>query len=505
MQNHNQRVAIVAHQLTLCPPLPSVIGPVEFTEFCARWERVDALLRSGVEREFVTRCVQQKVRKRPLTPPEQAAYQLESQRALRCTMARVLLQESLREFSCHLAESPVLQRFCLLSDLATVRVPGHSQLQRYACWLSADDLRAVGLTVLQQAQGPDAATTLGLKKPVSFDTVWVDSTCAATNIHYPADWVLLRDAVRTLIEAILVLRAHKLKQRMPTPSTFLTQMNQLCIKMTHAGKGEKGKRTRKAVLREMTALVRTVQAHAERYAALVTAQSVPLGWAVAAQRRMRAVLDQVPAVLQQAHERIIGERPVATQDKILSLYEPDTAVLTRGKASAQVEFGYSLFVVEQRDGLIVDWALPQRPQTDQTLLHDGIARWQGAYGPSGIQTVVTDRGFDGTSARTDLATAGLRNGMCPRSPRQLVERLADPTFRAQQRRRAQTEARIAIVKQTFLGGRLQTKGYAHHVTEVACVILAHNLWVLARLPVASTHRKKTSQSLEKERKLLFAA
>ena len=48
-------------------------------------------------------------------------------------------------------------------------------------------------------------------------------------------------------------------------------MNQLCIRMTHAGKGEKGKQRRKAVLREMKELVQTVQAHAERYVALVVA------------------------------------------------------------------------------------------------------------------------------------------------------------------------------------------------------------------------------------------
>ena len=77
---------------------------------------------------------------------------------------------------------------------------------------------------------------------------------------------------------------------------------------------------------------------------------------------------------------------------------------------------------------------------------------------------------------------------CARAVRaRLASRLEDPAFRAQQRRRAQTEGRIAIVKQTFLGGRLQTKGYAHHDAEVAWIILAHNLWVLARLPVARVH------------------
>ena len=482
--NHNsQSIAIVAQQLPLCPALPRVIGPVEFTEFCARWRRVDALLCAGAERDFVTRCLHYKVRKRPMQLAEQAAYQEESRCALRCTVAMELLQESLRDFSCHLAESPVLQQFCRLGDLEAVRIPGHSQLQRYKYWLPVPEMRAVIAALLQQAQAPDAPATLGLAQPVELETVWVDSTCAETNVHYPVDWLLLRDAVRTLIQAIQVLRAHGLTHRMPEPATFLTTMNQLCIRMTHSGKGAKGKAGRKAVLREMKQLVQTVQAHAERYVALVAAAPTPAGWAEAARRRMQAVLTQLPAVLHQAHERIIGERPVANAIKVLSLYEPTTAVVTRGKAGAQVEFGHTLFIAEQRDGLIVDWALPAAPQSDKDLLLDAMIRWRVAYGTA-IHTVVADRGFDGRVTRQAVDEAGLTNGLCPRSPRQLTQRLTEPSFRAQQRRRAQTEGRIAIVKQTFLGGRLQTKGHPHHDQEVAWTILAHNLWVLARLPVA---------------------
>jgi hypothetical protein len=68
----------------------------------------------------------------------------------------------------------------------------------------------------------------------------------------------------------------------------------------------------------------------------------------------------------------------------------------------------------------------------------------------------------------------------------LAQRLADdPDFRPQQRRRSQTEGRVAIVKQTFLHGVLHTKGHAHHAVEMTWVVLTHNLWVLARLPIAS--------------------
>jgi hypothetical protein len=47
------------------------------------------------------------------------------------------------------------------------------------------------------------------------------------------------------------------------------------------------------------------------------------------------MLKQLPAAIEQAHERIIGERPVPNTKKILRVYEPDV----RGKASGEVEFG----------------------------------------------------------------------------------------------------------------------------------------------------------------------
>ncbi|MBE7499012.1 MAG: hypothetical protein HS113_01620 [Verrucomicrobiales bacterium] len=62
------------------------------------------------------------------------------------------------------------------------------------------------------------------------------------------------------------------------------------------------------------------------------------------------MLAQLPQAVKQAHERIIGERPVANAGKILSLYEGDLHVIVRGKAGAAVEFGNTLFLAEQRKG-----------------------------------------------------------------------------------------------------------------------------------------------------------
>ena len=71
-------------------------------------------------------------------------------------------------------------------------------------------------------------------------------------------------------------------------------------------------------------------------------------------RRLDNVLSQLPAAPHQAHERIMGERLVKNEDKILSLYEPDVQVVVRHKAGAEVEFGHSLLLAESPQGLILD-------------------------------------------------------------------------------------------------------------------------------------------------------
>ena len=56
------------------------------------------------------------------------------------------------------------------------------------------------------------------------------------NIHFPVDWVLLRDATRTLVKAIRLIRKQGLKKRMPEPQAFLKRMNQLAMEMTRQGR-----------------------------------------------------------------------------------------------------------------------------------------------------------------------------------------------------------------------------------------------------------------------------
>jgi hypothetical protein len=59
--------------------------------------------------------------------------------------------------------------------------------------------------------------------------------------------------------------------------------------------------------------------------------------------------------------------------------------------------------------------------------------------------------------------------------------MKEQKFARLQRRRAQTEARIGILKQGFLGRPMRAKGFDHQELALAWGVLTHNLWMLARM------------------------
>jgi hypothetical protein len=360
MENPSLAAPILPFQPTLCPALPTVLGNVAYQDFERLLRRTDPLLRaSGVEKSFVEQCLSRYDAPFPAaTPKARQRHQRHSYRALRCNVLRGLLGEDFRGLSRRLAECPLFRWFCGLEELAAVRVPGKSTLQDYAHWLPAETLRPMIEQLVLAAHQPERASGLELTHALELETVWLDSTCVKTNIHFPTDWVLLCDAVRPLMKATRLIRAHGLKHRMEPPEVFLKAMNRLRLRMTHARRAKDSQKQRKKVLRLMKRQVQVVAAHARRHRQLLDREWKQTDWTrpqtEQVLRRLDGVLNLLPPAQKQAHERIIGERKVNNADKLLSLYETDTRVIVRGKAGAEVELGNTLLLAEQRDGLIVD-------------------------------------------------------------------------------------------------------------------------------------------------------
>jgi IS5 family transposase len=489
---------IIPFPQELRPSLPTIVGNVDYLTLRQRLEQIDHLLIvSGLERHFVLLSLA------GWCPPgapeptvtEQVKFQQRSRRALRCNLLRTLLQENYRGFSCQLAGNPLYQWFCQVDALDQVRVPSKSELQRFAHWLPADPMRQVIDGLLKGAV--DHPVKLGLREELDLEAYFLDSTCVAANIHFPTDWVLLRDGVRTLMKATRLIRETGLCARMESPEEFLRRMNRLCIQMTQQTRRGGRKKERKRVLRAMKKLVGVVRAHARRHRDLLDQQWELTEWtrAQAEQilRRIDGVLELLPRAQKQAHERIIGERSVANDEKILSLYDTELRVIVRGKAGAEVEFGNTLLLGENRQGLILDYELfRESAPADSQLLFASLLRVEEALGRP-VGAAVTDRGFASAANSRTLKEAGTFDGLCPRKPAELQERMKGAKFARLQRRRGQTEGRIGILKQGFLGRPMRAKGFEHRQLALAWGVLTHNLWKLAKM--TKIKKKKKSVSL----------
>jgi IS5 family transposase len=489
----------LAEQQRIRLPLPIVQGNRDYQERENLLRRMnDLLVSSGVEQELVQHDIQCALRAAPgqaeLTDRRRATIQTYAKRTLRCTVARILSNQSHRQFSAHVAESPLLQWFCGYDALEVIRVPSKSTLQRMESSIPQELLSQLNAILMHQAGqvSEDGQSALGLAEPIDLSLIWMDATCAQLDIHYPTDWALLRDGTRSIMRAIMVIRRHGLKRRMPDPTKFIAAMNQQAMAMSGAsrrGRGGDKAKARKRALRAMKRVAKKVVRHGERYlnALRRSLDQTDLSEAEAAViiNRLVKYLEMMPMAIHQAHERIIGERVVPNDEKILSLYEPHAEVYVRGKAGADAEFGLQLLLSESAEGLIVDCHLvPEGIQSDSTLLMPAIKRMRAALGESVASTVVTDRGFSSAANSDALKALDIVDSTLPRNSGAMQKMLASSTHRALHRRRAQTEARIGIFKANFLGDQLPTKGLVAQQRYVAWAALSHNLWVLGRLDVA---------------------
>ncbi len=485
-------------QLPLRPTLSTVIGNIDYTRFRLELERIGELLvMSRAENEFVERSARQYIAQAVAAGVEVnnghlSRYRAQSITVLRCMVLMSILEEDFRGMSRRLAECQLFRHFCGLERLGDIRVPSKSTLQEYSQWLPEAEMREV-IGKLLRAAG-EGRKGLELAKDVELERVWIDSTCVKANMHFPVDWVLLRDAVRTLMKATALIRKHGLKSRMEEPADFLKAMNRLCIEMTQCRRAKDAKRLRKKTLRRMKKLVKVVKSHAERHRELLDKEWENTDWtrkqAEQVLRRIDGIVELLPCAQKQAHERIIGERQIKNSKKVLSLYEREARVIVRGKAGAEVEFGNTLLLAEQENGLLVDWQFCRdSAPADSKLLPSSIERLEKITGKS-LKAVTTDRGFDSPDNSTLLKEKGIGNHICPKSPRELQKQMQNPEFAAAQKRRALTEGRIGIFKNVFLGSPMRAKGALHRELAITWRILAHNLWVLARLPKVKEQKLK---------------
>ena len=297
-------------------------------------------------------------------------------------------------------DSVVLRQFC---RLYLAPVPDDTTLLRWANLIAPATLHRL----------LDRATELARARQVTRGRkLRLDSTVVETAIHHPSDSTLLADSVRVLSRLLrrakrLVSAAARVQPALWRDRTRTAKRLARRIGATMVHQKEARERERRALYERLLAVARASRRQAEQVRGLVTGEGAPAG-------RLRQAFDHflplVAQVIDQAERRVVAGERVPASAKGLSLFEPHTAVLRRGKARQPTEFGTKLVLDEVDGGLISHYRLYAGNPDDALSLPESLTHQEQRFGRA-PDLLAGDRPFY-SRANCHLAEAGGCGGSC---------------------------------------------------------------------------------------------
>jgi IS5 family transposase len=178
----------------------------------------------------------------------------------------------------------------------------------------------------------------------------VDGSVTETNIHYPTDSGLLEDAARVISRLVRQARAL-LPPRSAADKLWFRdrhrQAHHLARDISRLSRS-KAKNTAKSSLKLYKKLLEVVQALLTQVAEIQPRlrQLHDLS-ADGLHESLEHYLPLVKQVIAQTQQRVLHGTPAAARDKVLSLFEPHTALICRGKAKPkETEFGRKVWYAD---------------------------------------------------------------------------------------------------------------------------------------------------------------
>jgi len=393
---------------------------------------------------------------------------------------RLLVLKHLRDWSFDDCErevrgSLVYRAFCRID---CERVPDAKTLIRLAHLLGPETLKPVLERVVQLAR--QRGVTRGQR-------LRVDTTVVETDIHYPTDSSLLADGVRVLTRTMKRLgaraRGAAIRVRDRTRSVR-RRVFEIVQRTRAAGRGSaRTQATRNArvttLYKEVMAIARTVVRHADT---MLHDMPHPRGRRSARLRdRLRQTAGLVRRVLDQTRARII-KGDTHHPDKILSIFEPHTEGIRKGKAAKPTEFGKVVKIQEAEGQIITDYHVCPTRVPDKTLWTLALDRHRGLFGRA-PRLAVADAGFASAANERAALDCGVKRVVLPRRGPPAGGGPAPPGqrwYRRGLRWRTGSEGRISAVKRGQGLRRCRYRGEAGMERWVGLGIIAGNLLVLGR-------------------------
>jgi IS5 family transposase len=431
---------------------------------------VDALLDDS---ELVSLVRQRLASRRPLSPRTGRPC-IAPDRLLRCCVLKHLKGWSLRELERELRCNLVYRRFTRFDADPT---PNYSTFSRCFALLGVEMTQRIHEHVVAKAREEGVAHGRKLR---------TDTTVVETNVHYPTDSALLGDGIRVLTRSLhriaeqcaagavpVVNHARAVKRRLLEISRAAKSVTEASRQRLKDRYGALLKLTR-GVVRQASVVVQDLQEG--RLCIVGSTTSV-----LAQVALLRHYIPLVEKGIAQTHERVFLGNPYGA-GKVLSLFEPHTQAIRKGKAHKPTEFGRLVRLDEVENGIVSRYEVLMGNPADTNAWSAALQQHQLSFGrPPRMATA--DRGYFSARNERDAKASGVERVALPargRLSKSRAELQKQRWFRRALRWRAGIEARISTLKHPFSMLRATYKGDAGFQRYVGWCVITQNLVSMAR-------------------------
>jgi transposase, IS5 family len=405
------------------------------------------------------------------------------------TVLRLLILKHVRNWSYGVLEREVRANL-VYRDFTRVgggKAPDAKTMGRWGLALGPQVIKQIHERIVQIAQ--DDGVTQGRK-------MRVDTTVVETNIHYPTDSSLLGDGVRVLTRTMKKIAkiAGEAGARLCDRSRSVKLR---VLEIARAARA-KGKPHRERLQRAYSKLLNStsrVVGQAKRFSEEI-AEGVKRSTDVVKQlaleglrRQLDTMVPLVKQVMKQARARIFRGN-TRVEGKILSLFEPSTEVIRKGKAAKPNEFGKMVKLQEAENQIVVDYEVYDRRPNDSDLLIAAIDAHQARLGRT-PRLVAADAAFYSTKNEAAAKAKGVKRVCIPNRSTKSAERKREQKkrwFRNGQKWRTGCEGRISVVKRRHGLNRCRYKGFVGMNRWVGLGVIADNMVNIGRAMEKQAHQ-----------------
>jgi transposase, IS5 family len=279
----------------------------------------------------------------------------------------------------------------------------------------------------------------------------IDTTVVETNVHYPTDSTLLQDGVRVLTRT-MQRATHALGDQSAPVRDRRRSVSRRCLAISQLARSPKTREalikryrqlmaTTRAVVRDATTMVRRLAQH-QRHQAPSIAHTL-----TAAQRRLQELRPIVTRILAQTKARLLGG-DTHVPDKVLSIFEPHTEAIRKGKIAKPTEFGKLVTIQEAEHQIVTAFDVHAERPADTNLWTPALDRHHQIFHRA-PDLATGDKGFSSTANERAAAERGVRRVVLPARGRKSAARRTHERqrwFRRGQRWRTGCEGRISVLK-----------------------------------------------------------